>query len=104
MNEKLRTRMKHLFFITLLAGMAFMIFLQKRRQSGIEESFFFPYAKSINKSEYHSNGNIKSMGQYRGNQKDREWHYWDSTGNKTKIETYEYGKLVDVKNEILSDE
>lgn len=99
MNEKLRNRMKHVFFITILASMAFMIYLQKRRQSGIEESFFYPYSKTLNKSEYHPNGSIKSMGQFRGKEKDGEWTYWDSSGNKIKTELYEYGKLIEVKTE-----
>ncbi|MEX0812200.1 MAG: hypothetical protein WD048_08280 [Chitinophagales bacterium] len=97
MNEKLRSRMKHLFFISLLLGMAFIVFLQHRRKSGIEESFFFPYSKTLHKTEYYDNGKIKSMGTFRGKQKDGDWYYWDTSGNKTKLEIYEYGDLKEVK-------
>lgn len=77
--------------------MAFMYFLQHNRESGIEESFLFPNSKNISKTEYHENGAVKSMGQYRGKYKDGIWQYWDSSGNEVKTEVYDYGKLVETK-------
>lgn len=77
--------------------MAFIIYLQHRRKSGIEESFFFPYSKTLQKTTYYDNGKVKSMGQFRGKYKDGEWYYWDSTGIKTKLEIYDYGELKEVK-------